>query len=92
MRKDKIIQREMSLGIERGKENLNFVTLQVPRRMTWQTFVIYFALKFGFLSFSTVVNLISRGTHLSTVTIVDLAGWFFQSAVLTYRHHAANRP
>ena len=76
---------------KRGKENLNFVTVQVSKKVTRQTFVIYFALKFDFLSSPIVVNLIFRGAHLSTVATDDLAGWFFQSAILTYRHHAANR-
>lgn len=84
----------MYILLKRGKENLNLVMLQVSKKVTWQTFIIYFVchLKFDFLSFLTVVNLISRGALLSAVAIVDLAGWFFQSTVLTYRHHAANRP
>jgi len=77
---------------KRGKENWNFVTVQVSRKVTWQTFVIYFALIFElpFVSDCGQSNFF-RAAHLSTVAIVDLAGWFFQSAVPTYRHHAANR-
>lgn len=79
----------MYLHAKCGTKNLNFVTRCNQFGQTLFRHSLYAEKS---LSFFSLINPLFLAERLSAVTVIDLAGWFLQSAVLTHRHHAANRP
>lgn len=93
MREDKILEREIKsiyILLKRGKKKLNLVTLQVSKKANWQTFVVYFVLKFDFLSFDCGQSNFSRCVSFDSCH--RRSGWVVFSIRSRYSPPSCSKP